>query len=80
MNEMMNYIFSNLYSTDVSIRNIAKILKNQTKINNQIGTFAFCVSLYILVDSAVIKKQQKKIDALVKEVEGLKRAKGGTMM
>lgn len=76
MNEMMNYIFSNLNNTDASIRNIAKILKKQTKINNQIGTFAFCMGLYILIDSTVEKKQQKKIDALVKEVEELKQAKG----
>lgn len=76
MNEMLNYIFNNMHDNDNAIKKIAKALNTQRKINKQVVMAVLSMSIYIAIDSMVVKTQQKLIDRLTKEVEELKQVKG----
>lgn len=72
MDEMMNYIFTNIASTERTLDFIAKKLKQQVKVNRRMMIFAGVAALYVAVAEGHRKWQDEKIEKLCKEVDKLK--------
>lgn len=76
MGEIMNYIFSNMANTEVSLKHINKILQNQSKLNNNIMIFSVAVIAYMVMAERDRRRQEKEIKRLSKEIEELKHSEG----
>lgn len=76
MGEIMNYIFSNMANTEVSLKRINKILRNQSKLNNNVMIFSVAVTAYVVMAERDRRRQEKEIKRLSKEIEELKRSEG----
>ena len=72
MNDMIGYIFGSLHNSEEAIKLINKALKSQAKLNRQLITITAVTTLYMYMSEYERKKQNKKIEALSKEIEELK--------
>lgn len=75
MNEMLDYMFHNLKSSEASIKNIFKALRSQKRINRSFVLFSICTTACAGVMKMRIDKQNEQIKALKNEVETLKAGK-----
>lgn len=76
MGEMMNYIFSNMANTEVSLKKINKILQNQSKLNYDVMMFSVAITAYAVTAERARRRQEKEIKRLSKEIEELKHSEG----
>lgn len=76
MEKMIGYIFGNIELHDKAIVAIAQALKSQSKINKTTKAFMLATTAYIVVSDMQRREDQKKIDALTKEIKELKEVKG----
>ena len=77
MPEMVSYIFGSLGNSEEAIKRINKVLKSQAKINRTVAVLGLFAASYMIVADIHCREQQSKIDALIEEVDALKRAKKG---
>lgn len=76
MNEMIGYIFGSLRTSETSIKNIRRILREQARTNRMVTVFALSVTAYVFAAGIQNMKQYKEIKKLSRELEELKRMKG----
>lgn len=76
MDEMMNYIFGSIRTSEVAVKNISKALTKQTKINKSFRLFAICVTVNLVISEIERREQSEKIRKMEKEIEELKRSEG----
>ena len=76
MDKMVGYIFNSLHNSEEAIKLINRALKSQTKLNRYLVAIAFTTMMYMYTNEHERKKQNKKIEALSKEIEELKNMKG----
>ena len=76
MDEMIGYIFGSLRNSEDAIKLINKALKGQAKLNRQLIGVAVCTTLYMYFNEHESRKSNRKIEALSKEIEELKKMKG----
>ena len=72
MNEMIGYIFGSLHNSEDAIKHINKALKSQAKLNKYFAIMAIMSTGYMYICDYERKKQNRKIEALSKEIEELK--------
>lgn len=76
MGEIINYIFSNMANTEVSLKRINKILRRQSKVNNNFMIFSVAMTAYAVMAERDRCRQEKEIKRLSKEIEELKGSEG----
>lgn len=76
MVEMINYVFGSLQASTDAIKGIKKTLRNQMIFNKRLTAFAIVISVYTIAAEIKLYEQDKKLEELGKEIEGLKRMKG----
>jgi len=76
MERMISYIFGNIENHEKAINTIAKVLKQQDRINKTVSWFAVTTTASLWLMHMQRKEDLKKIDKLTKEVEAMKEAKG----
>ena len=76
MDEMIGYIFSNLKTSEYSVKNITKVLESQKRFNQRVVTFAFLAAVYAVLANINAQEQNKKIEKLSSEIKKLKRSEG----
>lgn len=72
MDEMIGYIFSSLKTSEVSIKNIRRILQSQARFNHSVNTINFAIIVYIVITMIRENEQNKKIKSLEDKLEELK--------
>lgn len=72
MDEMLNYIFSSMRSSEKMLRGVRKVLVEQRSFNRNVILYAVITTAYILANESKRLEQDKKIAKLSKEVEELK--------
>lgn len=76
MVDMVNYIFGSLQASTDAVRSIKKTLRKQMIFNNSLTVFAVVITISTIADEIKLYEQDKKLEELGKEIEGLKRTKG----
>ncbi len=76
MGEILNYIFGSMKSTEMALKNINKVLRNQSKLNNEVMIFSVAMTTYAVLSERDRRRQEKEIKRLSKEIEELKRSEG----
>lgn len=77
MNEMIGYIFGSLHASEIEIKSIKKILRNQAKANNRFAFYILLTAICMTVAEIHNQEQNKKIEELSEEIKELKNVKGG---
>lgn len=76
MNEVINYIFGSLRTSEVVMHNIAKELRQQRRFNRNIAVIAG-MAVYFAVNAEMERRRQaEKIKNLEREIKELKRSEG----
>lgn len=76
MDEMIAYIFNTMGATKKEFHDIWKHLNRQRGFNTRITLIAAACAAGLYIVERRRREQSKKIDALAKEIEELKVAKG----
>lgn len=76
MNEMMNYIFASIGSSEKAIKSISKALCRQTQINKRMSLFMMATATYMILAELDRREQKQMIRKLSKEIEELKGSEG----
>lgn len=77
MNEMIGYVFGGLHNSERAINAILRNQRAQSKFNKSVVTFAFVTVFALHAQQVRIDMQNKKIEALSKELEDLKGSMKG---
>ena len=76
MEKMISYIFGSMEANEIAIGGIISKLKKQNSFNKKVALFAVACTAYMVLSDASRREDLKKIEALTKEVEELKKTKG----
>lgn len=76
MDEMMNYIFGSLRSSEVAIKHIQRILEGQQRLNRNVVLCIWATTTYVVLTELNRREQNRKIEKLSNEIEELKRSEG----
>ena len=70
------YILEEIITEESVVKAMDKILKKQMTIDNKLSSFIFLAAIYAVINSIHVNEQNKRIEALSKEIEELKQPKG----
>lgn len=73
MNEMLNYVFNSMKTTERALAKLEKTMRKQVKANRRLKLIAITGVAYALWAETVRREQQEEIERLSGEVEELKR-------
>lgn len=76
MNETVGYIFTCLHNSEKAIQKIANVINAQNKFNKSVARFALVSAACVTVQLIRTNQLERKIEALNKELEELKKEKG----
>lgn len=74
MDEMLNYIFKHLQSTDESLKTVKKGMRNQAGFNGKMAAFVFVLIFHAVFSEIDRHRLAKKVNALLAE-RGIKEMK-----
>ena len=73
MNEMLNYVFNSMKTSERALAKLEKTLRKQARSNRRLKLIAITGVAYALWAETVRREQQEEIERLSGEVEELKR-------
>lgn len=73
MNEMLNYVFNSMKTSERALVKLEKTLRKQVRSNRRLKLIAITGVAYALWAETVRREQQEEIERLSGEVEELKR-------
>ena len=73
MNEMLNYVFKSMKTTERALAKLEKTMRMQVRSNRRLKLIAITGVAYALWAETVRREQQEEIERLSGEVEELKR-------
>lgn len=76
MNEMMNYIFRKLKTSEMVMQNVLREMRQQKRSSRNAAIMAGVAVYFAVAAGAEQRKQAERIRNLEKEIEELKRPEG----
>lgn len=76
MDEMVRYIFGNMKSYEVSMKNVKRTLRAQARTNAWLGIFALTTTACLIVAEVKRIELEEKVMALNEKIEELKGVEG----
>ena len=73
MNEMLNYVFKSMKTTERALAKLEKTMRRQVRSNRRLKLIAITGVAYAIWAESVRREQQVQIERLSDEVEELKR-------
>ncbi len=73
MNEMLNYVFNSMKTSERALAKLEKTLRKQARSNRRLKLIAITGVAYAIWAESVRREQQGQIERLSDEVEELKR-------
>ncbi len=73
MNEMLNYVFNSMKTSERALAKLEKTLRKQARANRRLKLIAITGVAYAIWAESVRREQQVQIERLSDEVEELKR-------
>lgn len=73
MNEMLNYVFNSMKTSEMALVKLEKTLRKQVRSNRRLKLIAITGVAYAIWAESVRREQQVQIERLSDEVEELKR-------
>lgn len=73
MNEMLNYVFNSMKTSERALAKLEKTLRKQARSNRRLKLIAITGVAYAIWAESVRREQQVRIERLSDEVEELKR-------
>ena len=73
MNEMLNYVFKSMKTTERALAKLEKTMRRQVRSNRRLKLIAITGVAYAIWAESVRREQQVQIEHLSDEVEELKR-------
>jgi hypothetical protein len=75
MNDIVGYIFQELASSKIAIKNVNKVLKSQNRVNRSFVIFAICTTACAAVMKKRLDKQSETIKQLNDKITALQAGK-----
>ena len=75
MDEMVSYIFRSMRSSELTLRGVKRVLKNQARRNRNFKRFAWLTVGYLVISEINRSLMEKKIKELDEEIKKLKQEK-----
>lgn len=76
MDEMVSYIFRSMRSSELTLRGVKRVLKNQARRNRNFKRFAWLTVGYLVISEINRSLMEKKIKELDEEIKKLKQEEG----
>ena len=76
MDEMVSYIFRSMRSSELTLRGVKRVLKNQARRNRNFKCFAWLTVGYLVISEINRSLMEKKIKELDEEIKKLKQEEG----
>lgn len=73
MNEMLNYVFNTMKTSEAALAKLEKTVRKQVRSNRRLKLIAVTGVAYAIWAEAIRREQQEEINRLSCEVEELKR-------
>ena len=76
MDEMVSYIFRSMRSSELTLRGVKRVLKNQARRNRNFKRVAWLTVGYLVISEINRRLMEKKIKELDEEIKKLKQEEG----
>lgn len=72
MNEMLNYVFNRMKTSEAALAKLEKTMRKQVRANRRLKLIAIAGVAYMVWADAIRREQQEEIERLSNEIEELK--------